>query len=204
MPPLKNRRGRAGTGWGRAVAAAAILLAMVPAARLVAQEPGQKQEAASTIPAWFLEDIQFMTRGGGRWVAENRNPNEQYQQWGMEWTASPDGRSMTGRLFGFSNGAQSADFFQFRQFWHPGERKAMVMQWGGDGWFGVGEITRMGDDWGLLDQTFWVADGRLFRTGHVYRNRGDERVTEQYDVPAGQGTWRLNHALTWRRAPAAR
>ena len=75
------------------------------------------------------------------------------------------------------------------------------MQWGGDGMYGVVEITRMGDDRGMLAHTFWVPDGRTFSVGHVYRDQGVERITEQYDIPPGQSAWRLDHSLAWRRQP---
>jgi hypothetical protein len=165
----------------------------------MAQEAQAQAAPAPAIPQWFLEDIDFMTRDGGRWIADNADTTQPYQQWGMEWRVAPDGTSMTGRLYGLANGEQSDDFFQFRQFWHPGEQRAVVMQWGGGGWFGTGELRRVGD-WTLLEQTFVVPGGRTFGVGHIARRQGDERVTEQYDILPGQGIWRLDSTNTWRRA----
>ena len=178
--------------------AAGAIAAQLPSVAS-AQEEQAQQAPAPAIPPWFLEDIEFMTRDGGRWVADNDDASQPYQRWGMEWTAAPDGASMTGRLYGFADGVQSEDFFQFRQFWHPGENRAVVMQWGGGGWFGTGELRQIGD-WSLLEQVFVVPGGQTFGVGHVARREGDDRVTEQYDVVAGQGVWRLNSSNTWRRA----
>lgn len=178
---------------------AAALLWLAPFVPAAAQA-----QAQGGIPDWFRADLAAMTRDGGRWVADNSNPDEPWDRWVMEWTLAPDGTSMTGRLFGISDGRESEDFWQFRQFWHPAEEKAVVMQWGAGGMVGTGEMVSTGEGRGMLDQTFWTPDGRSFRVGHTWRNSGDERVTEQYDVPPGESAWRLNHVLAWRRERAGR
>ena len=188
-----------GFAWSLLLAALLVSVAFPLAPLPAAVQEAQPAQPASTIPDWFLADIAAMTRDGGRWIADNANPDEPYRQWGLEWRASPDGKSMSGRLFGMRDGADEVDLWHFRQFWHPGERRAYVMQWGGDGMYGVGEITRTGDGSGMLEQTFWLADGRTFSVGHMFRTQGDERETEQYDILPGQSAWRLNHRLTWRR-----
>lgn len=178
-----------------------IISHVLAGAFLAAAAPSAAQEAsAAKVPDWFRADVQYLARDGGRWSAVNANPSEPYEKWGMEWRASPDGTSLTGRLFGIRDERESGDLWQFRQFWHPTEKRAYVLQWGGGGMYGVGHLTRMGEDWGVLEQQFHMLDGRTFRIGHIYRIPApDQRVTEQYDVLPNDGSWRLDHKLTWRR-----
>lgn len=182
---------------------ASRVLAVALALALAGVAPGAAQENAQTPPEWFRTSIEHMTRDGGLWVADNssrRSAEEPFDAYVLEWRASPDAASMSGRLFGVSEGRESADFWQYRQFWHPIERRAYVMQWGAGGMYAVGILTPIGEDWGTLEQTFYMTDGRTFRLGHVYRDVGaDERVTEQYDILPGEGAWRLDHSLTFRR-----
>lgn len=181
----------------RAFAAALALAVILPA------QAADQEAAASTIPDWYRADIAAMTRDGGRWIADNsarRSEAEPYDQYGLEWRASPDGLSMTGRLFGLRGGREVGEMWQFRQFWHPAEQRVYVMQWGAGGMYGMGVLTRLSETSGMLEQTFFTNDGRSFRIGHMYRNAGpDERTVEQYDVVPGEGAWRLDHSMTWRR-----
>ena len=162
--------------------------------------------ANNSPPDWFLADLAAMTREGGRWIATNETRNDQtpYDQYGLEWQLSPDGTSMTGRLFGIMDGREVGDFWQFRQFWHPQENRAYVMQWGGGGMYGVGVLTPLGASSGMLEQTLYLPDGNTFGVGHMFRFDGpNARVTEQYDILPEIGSWRLNHTLVWHRAPPA-
>lgn len=179
----------------------AALLLVLPMLAVASGGSLAQEQPASTIPQWLLEDIKTMTSNGGRWTAPaQRSEQMPFDAFGMIWTASADGTSMTGRLFGISDGQESPDFWQFRQFWHPGEKRAILEQWGGNGMYGVGEIISLGDGRTMVEQQFWLPDGRTYKVGHFASVPNDsERVTEQYDVLRDTGAWKLDHSLTWKR-----
>lgn len=74
------------------------------------------------------------------------------------------------------------------------------MKWGAGGMYGVGKRTSFGEGSAMLEQTFYMPDRRTFRIGHLARAASpNERITEQYDIIAADGAWRLDHSITWRR-----
>lgn len=163
--------------------------------------PPQAAPAAAVLPQWWADHVAFISRDGGTWVTPNptADPNAP-DAFGMEWRASNEGRVLTGRLYGLRDGREIAEYWTFREFWHPGEARAIVQQWGGPGVYGVGE-SRWEDGEGVLDQTFWLPDGRSWREGHRNRERGDEYETNAFDIDA-QGAWTLTDARVWRRQRA--
>jgi hypothetical protein len=115
----------------------------------------------------------------------------------MEWRVANEGHGLIGRLYGVEAGAEIAEYWTFREFWHPGERRAILEQWGGSGVYGVGEAT-MDANRGSVAQTFWLPDGRSWREGHRTFEDGDTYVTEQFDIDA-QDNWTPTGRYTWRR-----
>ena len=90
-----------------------FLLLAIPAAALAGDEA-----SPATPPAWFLEEIATLTANGGRWVTDNsayKNENEPFEAYGMVWSSSFDGVTMTGRLFGIKDGVETGNFWEFRQ-----------------------------------------------------------------------------------------
>ena len=155
-------------------------------------------------PEWFLDDIARLTAEGGRWVADNspyKNENEPYDAYGLEWRSSFDGTTMTGRLFGLIDGEESGTFWEFRQYWHPGAKKAVLEQFGWNGVVGVGVIWPEGEAMKTA-QTFYDPDGGERRAGHINSFRdADTQISESYDIVDGE--WKPRRRYVWKRAPAA-
>jgi hypothetical protein len=153
-------------------------------------------------PVWFAAEVEASTRDGGRWRATA--PDEApFDAFVIEWTRSRYATGMTGRLSGWKKGREVAEFWQFRQFWHPGDRKALVFQWGLGGAFGAGEQVSLGGGRTKLTQDLAMADGTTRKSGHIaYFKAPDEHVTEQYAI-AADGVWTLENRLVWRRETSA-
>lgn len=164
--------------------------------------PAQAQ-SGPTLPDWWVAHVDFMSRDGGTWVAPNpanESDPSQPDAFGMEWRASNQNHVLTGRLYAIENGQAQPDFWTYREFWHPGERRALLEQWGGPGVYGVGEA-RLEDNRGRVEQTFWLPDGRSWKEGHRTVEEGDVYVTDSFDIDA-DGNWTPNGSYTWARAPA--
>ncbi|MGD9964937.1 MAG: hypothetical protein AB7T59_00275 [Hyphomonadaceae bacterium] len=181
----------------------AVLFAVALGLTGCAAMPNAASQPASTpvtatLPQWWVDHVAFISRDGGVWVTPNAttDPNAP-DAFGMEWRASNEGRVLTGRLYGLRNGQEIAEYWTFREFWHPGEQRAIVQQWGGPGLYGVGE-SRWENGEGVLDQTFWLPDGRSWREGHRNRENGDAYETVAFDIDAA-GVWTPKDARTWRR-----
>lgn len=151
-------------------------------------------------PAWYLEEIATLTAGSGRWIADNsafRSEQESYDAYVTEWVAGFGGTTMTGRLFAIQDGTESVDFWEFRQYWHPGLEKVVVEQ------FGWGSVVGVGTSWqedGVTRtlQTFYAADGSSREEGHASYFQDDvTHVTESFDVVGDQ--WTPRRKYTWRR-----
>ncbi len=176
------------------------LLAVIALALAGCASPSAAQTEASAPPAWWREHVAFMSRDGGVWVAPNpanEGDPSQPDAFGMHWRAANEGYGLIGRLYGIEDGRETAEFWTYREFWHPGERRAILQQWGGAGVYGVGE-TGADTRHAQLEQTFWLADGRSWRDGHRTVEDGDTYVTHQFNIDA-QGNWTPNGSYTWRR-----
>lgn len=177
-----------------------LVLTVVALAACVTTSAADPQAPPSTLPEWWIAHVEFMTRDGGIWVAPNPANDSDPRQpdaYAMEWRAAYGGHVLIGRLYGVENGEEIAEYWTYREFWHPGERRAVIEQWGGAGTYGVGSSSWEGDH-GVLDQTFWLPDGRHWREGHRNEERGDTYVTQSFDIDAS-GTWMPSSTFTWRR-----
>ncbi|MFN3463150.1 MAG: hypothetical protein ACK4X1_03655 [Terricaulis sp.] len=159
-----------------------------------------QQQPAHTMPDWWVAHVDFMSRGGGTWVAPNPGnaaDPAQPDAFGMEWRAANNGHVLIGRLYGIEAGEETSEFWSFREFWHPGEQRAVLEQWGGPGLYGVGTTTMEGNR-GTVEQIFWLPDGRDWKEGHRTVEDGDTYITDQFDIDAN-GVWTPNGSYTWRR-----
>ena len=174
-----------------------VLLASLGVAVLTAPRAATAQDAAD-VPAWAIED---MAATVGQWVADNaayRSDDEPFEAYGMTWAWAAGKRSLRGRLYAVQDGQEGPTFWEFRQFWHPGEQRLLVYQFGRDGTVGMGALTRLDDERHELLQTFYRPDGTAFRAGHRTEIRDDEQRGQSYDV-ADDGTWTERRFYVWRR-----
>ncbi|MDX1517514.1 MAG: hypothetical protein R3288_11780 [Woeseiaceae bacterium] len=152
-------------------------------------------------PAWFLEEIAMLTAGDGRWTADNseyRSADEPYDAYVTEWRASFGATTLSGRLFGLKNGEQSTDFWEFRQYWDPEAREAVVLQFGWGGRVGIGTAWQQDGRTHSL-QTFSAPDGSPHQAGHISWFEDDvTHVTESFDVV--DGAWQPRRRYEWRRS----
>ena len=160
----------------------------------------QEDAPANGAPAWFLQEIATLTSGGGRWItsnAEYQGENEPYDAYGTEWVAEFGGTSMRGRLFGIIDGEEVGEFWQFRQYWHPGRSEAVVEQFGWGGTVGIGTAWKEGD-MSKSDQSFFAVDGSVNRSGHTsHFPDKDTHVTASFDIIDDE--WLPGRKYTWTR-----
>lgn len=184
------------------LSALAILALPVQAKDPPKQAPDVQAAAPAPAPQWHLDDIDFMTRNGGRWVTSNadyQSENEPFNAYAMEWKKGY-ANSMTGRLFGIRDGKETGDFWRFRQYWHPGKGQVMLEQFGFGGAMGIGPVTRDGET-AIIEQTFYPSEGNANVVAHKSRNdaKTDAHITESFDIVDGE--WRPRRTYEWRRAP---
>lgn len=179
------------------------IILSVAVAFLMLSFAARAADAPNAPPAWFVEEIAALTAEGGRWITDNsayKNEQEPYDAYGVEWTSSFDGLTMRGCLFGLKDGKEIGDFWEFRQYWHPGRKEAVLEQFGWGGTVGAGRMWREGDVT-KSDQTFFRIDGGATRTGHVSSMPdAATHVTESFDIK--DEVWTPRRRYVWKRAPA--
>jgi hypothetical protein len=151
-------------------------------------------------PQWYLDDIKNLAADGGRWIADNsayKSEQEPYEAYGVEWVSGFDGATMTGRLFGLKEGKETVNFWEFRQYWRPDKKEAVVEQFGWGGAVGIGALVQDGAGT-KSDQTFYNADGSISRTGHrsSFPDK-DTHVTDSFNIVDGK--WKPHRSYTWKR-----
>ena len=189
-------------GYLRAGGLASLLLALcavLASGSVTAQEP-------PSIPQWFLDHIDFMTRDGGLWIADNaeyQSEQETTEAYGLVWEKGIGGVGLKGRMFTIEEGQPSRDLWEFRTVWHPAENRVMVHQFGSNGIYGTGWMVSIGDRQHRMQQEFFMPGGGRFITGHEDEELpeagiGDGHRTSSFDV-LPDGSWRANRSYVWRR-----
>jgi hypothetical protein len=158
-------------------------------------------------PAWFLDEIKSLTSGGGRWIADNaayKSKDEPYEAYGVEWRSGFDGATMTGRLFGLKGGAEVGPFWEFRQYWSPGDGVAILEQFGWGGAIGRGRLTQDANGQTIADQEFTAPGRPARREGHKSRFADEvTHTTESFDIV--DGVWTARRRYEWKlTAPAGK
>jgi hypothetical protein len=160
--------------------------------------------APRQLPTWAQQDWEYWTHGSGRWVADNkayRSENEPFDTYGMEWEWGLGKKTLRGRLFALKGGEEVRTLWQFLSYWHPGEERLVVNQWGGDGTFGTGTQRRTDENATESLERFFAPDGGSFRAGHRTRKLTGEAHVQSYDI-AADDVWEERRAYVWKRVEA--
>jgi hypothetical protein len=157
---------------------------------------------AAPIPAVVLETWAQLH---GTWITDNaefKSDQEPFDAYAIDWRPGIDGKSLTGRLYGLTGGREAGTFWEFREFWHPGDQQLITTQFGMGGTYGAGPHTIRGDGTSEMLQTFYSpAAGTVTRIGHRSELRGTEHVTRSFDVQP-DGGWVPRRVYTWHKQPA--
>jgi hypothetical protein len=179
-----------------------VAIALLPTASTVApaslQSPAARPETQQAKPAWVASHMDAMI---GTWIADNaayRSAQEPFDAFGIDWTWGIAKQSIVGRLYGLRSGKEIATFWEFREFWHPGEGQLLATQFGVDGTYGVGPHHRKPDGTMEMLQVFHGPTGPATRVGHRSELKGNEQFTHSFDV-AADGTWKPRRTYVWRR-----
>jgi hypothetical protein len=159
-----------------------------------AVEPGR-------VPPWLGDHMSHLAGGTGRWIADNsayKGEAEPWDRYGMEWKWGVGKRTIRGRLFALQGKQEKAEFWEYRLVWHPGEKRALLYQFGWDGTFGYGELKpsakgRMNE----LEQTFYRPDGSSWKGRHESVETPDEHRTKSFTMK--DGAWHESRTYVWRR-----
>lgn len=157
-------------------------------------------DAAAQPPKWYHDYLAGLAPDTGAWIAENaayRSDAEPSDAYGLEWHWGLGRQSVTGRLFGLIDGEETGTYWEFRIFWHPGDHRVVVQQFGSDGTFGTGILYMVGDDKERLEQTFYAPDGSANRAGHETALGPDIRSGFSFDIHP-DGGWQARRQYDWR------
>lgn len=165
------------------------------------QSPAAPPARAEAIPQAVIDQ---WARLVGTWVTDNsayKSDDNPYDGFGLEWSWGLGERSLVGRLYGIVDGRDVATFWEFREFWHPGDARLVAMQFGaggavGSGWHDIGE----GGTSEMLQTFYYPAAGTVEQVGHRSTLEGDRHVTASFSV-AADGTWTPRRTYTWYRQP---
>ena len=158
-----------------------------------------ESESALPIPDRVLANWEKLI---GTWIADNeayKSERDPVDAYGISWEWGLGKKSLVGRLYGIRDGKEVGTFWEFREFWHPGEGRVIATQHGSDGTYGAGPH-EIGDD-GTTEmlQTFYdPTTGAVFRVGHRSTLEGDVHTTRSFDV-SPEGEWEERRTYVWRR-----
>lgn len=159
------------------------------------------QESQNEIPQWLEMEWENQTQGSGTWIADNakfKSENEPYDAYGLQWQYGIGKKSITGRLFVLKDDKDHGTVWEFRVFWNPAEKKAVIQQFGSDGTFGIGEITLTDLNKYKTEEVFTSPHGLVYSSGHLkeYLNKKSTKVTSF--IIDEQGNWNENRTYIWK------
>lgn len=155
-------------------------------------------------PDWFVEHVEWLTQGSGKWVADNshhQTENEQFDYYVIEWIETRVGTGATGRLYGITDGEPSGSFWEYRTYWDALEGRAVAAQWGTNGSYGFGVIEPFGEDGMQLVQQFAFPNAPVFRQRHEHVELEPGVQITRSMLPDEEGGWRLNREYRFELAP---
>lgn len=188
-----------------AIHSSALVLALTAAAlaagsSLASARTGQAAATASR-PA---PDVVIATweKLIGNWVADNskfKNDVDTMDAYGIEWEWGLGKKSLVGRLYGIKGGKDVGAFWEFREFWHPGEARLIATQHAADGTYGAGPHDVKADGTSEMVQTFFdPGAGTTSLVGHRSKLEGDVHTTSSFNVDE-KGVWTPRRSYVWRR-----
>lgn len=162
-----------------------------------------KRGETTALPKWLIDHFTFMTAGSGRWITDNAeftSENEPFDKYGTEWKWGVGKQSIRGRLFGMNGSKEAGDFWEYRIYWHPKEKRAVFEQFGAGGIFGVGEMRNvtLGDGKAekSVEMVFYSPDGSTWHDLHKLIEMQGEHTTHSFKLEAGN--WRPQRTYVWR------
>lgn len=160
-------------------------------------------EKPDAIPKWLQEHFAFMTAGTGRWIADNakfKSEKEPFDAYGTEWQWGVGKKSIKGRLFALKDGKEAAEFWEYRVFWHPAEKRAVFEQFGAGGVFGTGEMrvitTADGKSENNVELIFYAPDGSSWKDLHKLFENENEHTTISFNFKSG--SWQAQRTYVWK------
>jgi hypothetical protein len=179
---------------------ATLAFAIAAAAPVSGQSaPASAPARSQPVPEVVLSYWQQLV---GTWVADNskfKNETDTMDAYGIEWEWGLGQKSLIGRLYGIKAGKEVATFWEFREFWHPGEARLMATQHAGDGTYGTGPHEVNADGTSEMVQTFFDPEaGTRTTVGHRSKLEGNVHTTSSFTVDE-RGVWTPRRTYVWRR-----
>jgi hypothetical protein len=183
----------------------ALALALTAAALAAGSSPASARTGQAAAPASRpAPEVVIATweKLIGNWVADNskfKNDVDTMDAYGIEWEWGLGKKSLVGRLYGIKGGKDVGTFWEFREFWHPGEARLIATQHAGDGTYGAGPHDVKPDGTSEMVQTFFdPGAGTKSLVGHRSKLDGDVHTTSSFNVDE-KGVWTPRRTYVWRR-----
>lgn len=160
------------------------------------------QSQDGPIPQSYLDDLSYEI---GTWIGDNssyQSEHEKFDSYVIEWSWGIGKKSITGKLYGMSNGKPSTPFWEFRKYWNAKENKAIVMQFGQDGTLGIGPVESSDDQMHEMKQVFVTPKGKEYHIGHKTQIvDSTTQIGSSYLIDEN-GNWSLDRTYKWIKQPA--
>jgi hypothetical protein len=185
-----------------------VLISLSLVSVTFAQKADEKAETEivnqTAMPKWLTDHFAFMTEGTGRWITDNskfKSENEPFDEYGTQWTWGVGKQSIKGRLFALKGKKEVAEFWEYRVFWHPQEKRAVFEQFGAGGVFGTGEMrvveTSDGKSENNVELTFYAPNSTSWKDLHKLFEKPGEHTTISFGFKDGK--WKGQRTYIWKR-----
>jgi hypothetical protein len=173
----------------------------------LAIEPAVAADAPPTgPPEWFREHLAYMTAGDGAWRTDNsayKSEDEPADAYEVTYIWGAGKQTAVGSMRSIKDGKRSGVIWEYRVFWDPGAKKAMIQQHSFWGAYGIGETKFVDPKRLRSEQTFYAPDGSESRTAHDWVTDSPTQHTTNTSS-FEDGAWKPGRTYVWKRAAAPR
>ena len=174
-------------------------------AGLCAATPAPADDAPPAAPPeWFRAHLAYLTAGDGAWVTDNaayRSADEPADAYEVTYVWGAGKQTAVGAMRAITGGKRSGVIWDYRVFWDPGARKAVIEQWGFHGVYGTGETSFVSGTQVRSEQTFFAPDGVGNRSAHDWIVDGPQQHTTR-TFTFEDGAWQPGRTYVWKRIEA--
>lgn len=145
----------------------------------------KKPMKGAQIPEWVLSHWEEMTQGTGVWITDNweyKYEQEPYDAYGLKWEYGLGNKHLKGRLYCIKEDQDVGAMWQFTEYWDPMTAKLRVIQVGGDGTVGTGDLQLTEEGKIKEKQHFVSPGGGAFVSGHEAWVEDNQHHTQSFNI----------------------
>lgn len=169
---------------------------------LASSAPSQEGPPADREREAFVEALDFLTRGSGRWKGANRDHtpgDEKPESWGLEFAFTENQHGMRGRIVGIHDDGRIEELWTTLSVWDPARRIGVHYQVSAWGVYAEGQYVIVTPEEHEIFMRGYTLDHKRFTLRDTARVVGPDAMETNSLYLNATGTWEGGGGTRWSR-----